>query len=89
MLLFSVFSIYCFYALVITVIILTRNVDSRLLPIFDPGSVAATRYRDEILYIHLCRGAVGPEFIFMEDNASCHRTILVDAFLESEDIKHM
>ncbi|GFV84547.1 transposable element Tcb2 transposase [Trichonephila clavipes] len=41
---------------------------------FDTGSVTAQRYRDEVLepYIRLFRGAVSPDFIFMDDNASCH-----------------
>ncbi|GBN60330.1 Transposable element Tcb2 transposase [Araneus ventricosus] len=46
------------------------------------------RYRDEILetYVRLFRGAVGPEFILMDDNARPHRALLVDEFLERERI---
>ncbi|GFU60073.1 transposable element Tcb2 transposase [Trichonephila clavipes] len=42
---------------------------------FDTGSVTAQRYRDEVLelYVHLFRGAVGTDFISMDDNASCHQ----------------
>ncbi|GBM10042.1 hypothetical protein AVEN_24023-1 [Araneus ventricosus] len=34
-------------------------------------------------------GAVGPEFILMDDNARPHRALLVNEFLESEDIRRM
>ncbi|GBM88938.1 Transposable element Tcb2 transposase [Araneus ventricosus] len=54
-------------------------------------TVTGVRYRDEILelYLRLFRGAVGPEFILMDDNARPHRALLVDEFLESEDIRRM
>ncbi|GBL93447.1 hypothetical protein AVEN_59656-1 [Araneus ventricosus] len=35
------------------------------------------------------RGAVGPEFILLDDNARPHGALLVDEFLESEDIHRM
>ncbi|GFU30055.1 HTH_Tnp_Tc3_2 domain-containing protein [Trichonephila clavipes] len=46
------------------------------LHIFDAGSVNGTRYCNEILlpYVRLFRGAMGLQFIFMDDNAPCHRT---------------
>ncbi|GFV69833.1 transposable element Tcb2 transposase [Trichonephila clavipes] len=55
---------------------------------FDTGSVTDQRYRDEVLqpYARLFRGAVGPDFIFMDDNAPCHRAVLIDDFLETENI---
>ncbi|GFW17998.1 transposable element Tcb2 transposase [Trichonephila clavipes] len=58
---------------------------------FDTGSVTAQRYRDEVLepYVRLLRGAVGPDFIFMDDNAPCHRAVLIDGFLETENIQRM
>ncbi|GFX19306.1 transposable element Tcb2 transposase [Trichonephila clavipes] len=58
---------------------------------FDTGSVTAQRYRDEVLepYVPLFRGAVGPDFIFMDDNAPCHRAVLIDDFLETENIQRM
>ncbi|GBO36068.1 hypothetical protein AVEN_187631-1 [Araneus ventricosus] len=61
------------------------------LHVFDRATVTGVRYRDEILepYVRLFRGAVGPEFILMDDNAGLHRTLLVDEFLESEDIRRM
>ncbi|GFU33091.1 transposable element Tc3 transposase [Trichonephila clavipes] len=56
---------------------------------FDMGSVTA--YRDEVLepYVRLFQGAVGPDFIFMDDNAPCHRAVLIDDFLETENIQRM
>ncbi|GFW98755.1 transposable element Tcb2 transposase [Trichonephila clavipes] len=58
---------------------------------FDTGSVTAQRYRDEVLelYVRLFRGAVGPDFIFMDDNAPCHRAVLIDDFHETENIQRM
>ncbi|GFY36567.1 transposable element Tcb2 transposase [Trichonephila clavipes] len=47
------------------------------LHIFDAGSVNGTRYCNAILlpYVHLFRGAMGLQFLFMDDNAPCHRTV--------------
>ncbi|GFY36619.1 transposable element Tcb2 transposase [Trichonephila clavipes] len=58
---------------------------------FDTGFVTAERYRDEVLepYVRLFRGAVGPYLIFMDDNAPCHRAVLIDDFLEMENIQRM
>ncbi|GFV69189.1 transposable element Tcb2 transposase [Trichonephila clavipes] len=58
---------------------------------FDTGSVTAQRYRDEVLkpYVRLFQGAVGPDFMFMDDNAPCHRSVLFDDFLETENIQRM
>ncbi|GBL90616.1 hypothetical protein AVEN_219292-1 [Araneus ventricosus] len=61
------------------------------LHVFERGTVTGVRYSDEILEpnVRLFRGAVGPEFILMDDNARPHRALLVDEFLESEDIHRM
>ncbi|GFV53352.1 transposable element Tcb2 transposase [Trichonephila clavipes] len=61
------------------------------LHIFDAGSVNGTRYCNEILlpYVRLFRGAMGLQFLFMDDNAPCHRTVAAEQLLESEDIKRM
>ncbi|GBM23009.1 Transposable element Tc1 transposase [Araneus ventricosus] len=61
------------------------------LHVFERGTVTGIRYSDEILepYVRLFRGAVGPEFILMDDNARAHGALLVDEFLESEDIRRM
>ncbi|GFT86734.1 transposable element Tcb2 transposase [Trichonephila clavipes] len=61
------------------------------LHIFDAGSVNGTRYCNEILlpYVRLFRGAKGLQFLFMDDNAPCHRTLAAEQLLESEDIERM
>ncbi|GFU91474.1 transposable element Tc3 transposase [Trichonephila clavipes] len=58
---------------------------------FDKGFVTAQRYRNEVLepYVHLFQGAVVPDFIFMDDNAPCHRVVLIDDFFEAENIQRM
>ncbi|GFY23916.1 transposable element Tc3 transposase [Trichonephila clavipes] len=50
------------------------------LHIFDAGSVNGTRYCNEILlpYVRLFRGAMGLQFLFMDDNAPCHRTVAAE-----------
>ncbi|GFV28029.1 transposable element Tc1 transposase [Trichonephila clavipes] len=61
------------------------------LHIFDAGSVNGTRYCNEILlpYLRLFRGAMGLQFLFMDVNAPCHRTVAAEQLLESEDIERM
>ncbi|GFU66459.1 transposable element Tcb1 transposase [Trichonephila clavipes] len=61
------------------------------LHIFDAGSVNGTRYCNEILlpYVRLFRGAMGLQFLFMDDNSPCHRTVAAEQLLESEDIERM
>ncbi|GFT45043.1 transposable element Tc3 transposase [Trichonephila clavipes] len=61
------------------------------LHICDAGSVNGTRYCNEILlpYVRLFRGAMGLQFLFMDDNAPCHYTVAAEQFLESEDIERM
>ncbi|GFT56189.1 transposable element Tcb2 transposase [Trichonephila clavipes] len=55
------------------------------LHIFDAGSVNGTRYSNEILlpYVRLFRGAMGLQFLFMDDNAPCHRTVATEQLLVS------
>ncbi|GFU73043.1 hypothetical protein TNCV_3041651, partial [Trichonephila clavipes] len=50
------------------------------LHIFDAGSVNGTRYCNGILlpYVRLLRGAMGVQFLFMDDNAPCHRTVAAE-----------
>ncbi|GFT10247.1 transposable element Tcb2 transposase [Trichonephila clavipes] len=59
------------------------------LHIFDAGSVNGTRYCNEILlpYVRLFRGAMDLQYLFMDDNAPCHRTVAAERLLESEDIE--
>ncbi|GFV61090.1 transposable element Tcb2 transposase [Trichonephila clavipes] len=61
------------------------------LHIFHAGSVNGTRYCNEILlpYVRLFRGAMGLQFLFMDDNAPCHRTVAAEQLLENEDIERM
>lgn len=61
------------------------------LQIFDRGSVTGDRYCNEVIlpHVRLFRGAIGPDFIFMDDNARPHRTANVQELLESEDITRM
>ncbi|GFS48514.1 transposable element Tc1 transposase [Trichonephila clavipes] len=43
------------------------------------GTMTGQRYIDEVLlpHVRLFRGAVGDKFVFMDDNATCHRTLTV------------
>ncbi|GFV92222.1 transposable element Tcb2 transposase [Trichonephila clavipes] len=61
------------------------------LHIFDADSVNGTHYCNEILLpsVRLFRGAMGLQFLFMDDNAPCHRTVAAEQLLESEDIERM
>ncbi|GFW89271.1 transposable element Tcb2 transposase [Trichonephila clavipes] len=51
----------------------------------NTGSVNGTRYCNEILlpYVRLFRGAMSLQFLFMDDNAPCHRTVAVKQLLKS------
>ncbi|GFU84858.1 transposable element Tcb2 transposase [Trichonephila clavipes] len=55
------------------------------LHIFDAGSVNGTRYCNEILlpFVRLFRGAMGLQFLFMDDNEPCLRTVAAEQLLES------
>ncbi|GFX67933.1 transposable element Tc3 transposase [Trichonephila clavipes] len=61
------------------------------LHIFDRGSVTGDLYCEEVLlpHVRLFRGAIGPDFLFMDDNVRPHRTLAVEELLESEDITRM
>ncbi|GFT98514.1 hypothetical protein TNCV_1583631 [Trichonephila clavipes] len=50
------------------------------------GTMTGQRYIDEVLlpHVRLFRGAVGDKFGFMDDNATCHRTLAVQDYLDSE-----
>ncbi|GFV71941.1 histone-lysine N-methyltransferase SETMAR [Trichonephila clavipes] len=49
------------------------------------------RYIDEVLlpHVRLFRGTVGDKFVFMDDNATCHRTLAVQDCLDSEGIQRL
>ncbi|GFW54128.1 DDE_3 domain-containing protein [Trichonephila clavipes] len=50
------------------------------------GTMTGQRYIDEV---RLFRGAVGDKFVFMDDNATCHRTLAVQDCLDSEGIQRL
>ncbi|GFS94469.1 transposable element Tcb2 transposase [Trichonephila clavipes] len=55
------------------------------------GTMTGQRYIDEVLlpHVHLFRGAVGNKFVFMDDNATCHRTLGVQDCLDSQVIQRL
>ncbi|GFW62491.1 transposable element Tcb2 transposase [Trichonephila clavipes] len=55
------------------------------------GTMTGQRYIDEVLlpHVHLFRGAVGDKFVFMDDNATCHRTLAVQDCLDNEGIQRL
>ncbi|GFY21182.1 transposable element Tcb2 transposase [Trichonephila clavipes] len=55
------------------------------------GTMTGQRYIDKVLlpHVHLFRGAVGDKFVFIDDNATCHRTLTVQDCLDSEGIQHL
>ncbi|GFV35824.1 transposable element Tcb2 transposase [Trichonephila clavipes] len=50
------------------------------------GTLTGQRYIDEVLlpHVRLFRGVVGDKLVFMDDNATCHRTLAVQDCLDSE-----
>ncbi|GFV57827.1 transposable element Tcb2 transposase [Trichonephila clavipes] len=55
------------------------------------GTMTGQRYIDEVLlpHVRLFRGAVGDKFVFMDDNATCHRTLAVQDCPDSEGIQRL
>ncbi|GFV47980.1 transposable element Tcb2 transposase [Trichonephila clavipes] len=55
------------------------------------GTMTGQRYIDEVLlpHVRLFRGAVGDKFVFMDDNATCHRSLAVQDCLDSEGIHRL
>ncbi|GFT50905.1 hypothetical protein TNCV_1702071 [Trichonephila clavipes] len=55
------------------------------------GTMTGQRYIDEVLlpHVRLFRGAVGDKFVFMDDNATCPRTLAVQDCLDSEGIQRL
>ncbi|GFV34193.1 transposable element Tcb2 transposase [Trichonephila clavipes] len=55
------------------------------------GTMTGQRYIDEVLlpHVRLFRCAVGDKFVFMDDNATCHRTLAVQDCLDSEGIQRL
>jgi len=61
------------------------------LHIVDNGSLTGQRYVDVILdvYVRPYAGAIGPEFILMDDNASPHRAMVTNRYLQDATIVRM
>ncbi|GFX35047.1 transposable element Tcb2 transposase [Trichonephila clavipes] len=60
------------------------------LHIFDASSVNGTRYCNRFFFhMYVFRRAMGLQFLFIDDNAPCHRTVAAEQLLESEDIERM
>ncbi|GFV25733.1 transposable element Tc1 transposase [Trichonephila clavipes] len=59
--------------------------------IFNAGIVNSQCYRDEILEVNwrFFWRSVGPDYIFMDDNARLHRTHIVKEFHEEADIRRI
>ncbi|GFW22242.1 transposable element Tcb2 transposase [Trichonephila clavipes] len=55
------------------------------------GTMTGQRCIDEVLlpHVHLFRGAVCDKFVFMDDNATCHRTLVVQDCLDSKGIQRL
>ncbi|GFY36574.1 transposable element Tc1 transposase [Trichonephila clavipes] len=55
------------------------------------GTMTGQRYIDEVLlpHVRLFRGVVGDKFVFIDDNATCHRTLAVQDCLDSEGIQRL
>ncbi|GFW77052.1 transposable element Tcb2 transposase [Trichonephila clavipes] len=54
------------------------------------GTMTGQRYIDVLLpHVRLFRGAVGDKFVFMDDNATCYRTLAVQDCLDSEGIQRL
>ncbi|GBO42885.1 hypothetical protein AVEN_246329-1 [Araneus ventricosus] len=53
------------------------------LNVFQGGTLTGARYRDEIfdLYVRPYAGAIGNDFILMDDNARPHRAVVVEDIL--------
>ena len=55
------------------------------------GMMTGVRYGDEILdvYVRTYAGAIGPQFILMDDNARPHSARVVEDYLQQETIVRM
>ncbi|GFW29248.1 cubilin [Trichonephila clavipes] len=54
------------------------------------GTMTGQRYIEVLLpHVSLFRDAVGDKFVFMDDNATCHRTLAVQDCLDSEGIQRL
>ncbi|GFW91040.1 transposable element Tcb2 transposase [Trichonephila clavipes] len=62
-----------------------------LLYVVANGTMTGQRYTDEVLlpHVRLFCDAVGDKFVFLGDNATCHRTLAVQDCLDSEGIQRL
>ena len=58
------------------------------LHVIENGTLTALRYVNEILDVYVA-GAVGENFILMDDNARAHRARIIDQYLEQATIVRM
>ncbi|GFV61860.1 transposable element Tcb2 transposase [Trichonephila clavipes] len=65
--------------------------DRTRLHVVANGTMTRQRYIDEVLlpHVRLFRGVVGDKFVFMDDNATCHRTLAVQDCLDREGIQRL
>ncbi|GBM41188.1 hypothetical protein AVEN_35759-1 [Araneus ventricosus] len=61
------------------------------LHVFHGGTLTGVRYRDEILdpYVRPYAGAIGNDFILMDDNARPHRAVVVEDYLEGHGLERI
>ena len=61
------------------------------LHVIDNGTLTAERYVNEILDVHVrpYAGAIGPDFILMDDNARVHRARITKRYLEQAAIARL
>jgi hypothetical protein len=58
------------------------------LHVLERGTMTGVQYRDDILnvYVRPYAGAVGPDFIVMDDNARSHLVRVVELYLQQDKI---
>ncbi|GFU79420.1 DDE_3 domain-containing protein [Trichonephila clavipes] len=61
------------------------------LHVLQGGTLTGVRYWDEILdpYVHSYAGAIGKDFIVMDDNARPQRAVIVEEYLEGLGLERM
>ena len=59
--------------------------------VIQNGNLTGERYKNEILDAHVrpYAGAIGTDFLLMDDNARPHRARVVDQYLNTETIERM
>ncbi len=59
--------------------------------VLPPGTMTGQRYINDVLlpHVRMFRAAVSDKFVFMDGNATYHRTVAVKECLESDDIQRL